>query len=63
MKVNVANFIYQDLLKRFPLENGQVVDKEVIDVLVNKWANKEYLTPDSSLKLHHKQKITPPNLM
>lgn len=60
MRVNVANFIYQDLQKRFPLNCEKEVDDELIDVLVNKWASKEYLTPDPSIKLHHKQKVFPP---
>ena len=63
MKVNVANYVYADLLKRFPLSGEQAVDSDLIDVLVQKWANKEYLSPDSTLKLYHKQKIFPPHLM
>lgn len=63
MKVNVAHYVYADLLKRFPLESEQAVDPEVIDFLVQKWANKEYLSPDSTLKLHHKQSVFPPHLM
>ena len=63
MKVNVANYIYQDLIKRFPLRNEGTVDKDLIDMLVNKWANKEYLNVDSALKLKHKQQIFPPHLM
>jgi len=63
MKVNVANYIYADLLKRFGLQNDKMVDQEVIDVLLGKWANKEYLSPDSNLKLHHEQHIRPPHLM
>ena len=63
MKVNVANYIYADLLKRFPLQGDKIVDDDVIDMLVSKWENREYLTPDSSLKLYHKQTIRPPHLM
>lgn len=63
MKVNVANYVYADLLKRFPLSGEQAVDSDVIDVLVQKWANKEYLSPDSTLKIRRKQNIFPPHLM
>ena len=63
MKVNVANYVYADLLKRFPLQNDQIVDSEVIDILLHKWANKEYLCPDSNLKLHRKQTVRPPHLI
>lgn len=63
MKVNVANYVYADLLKRFPLEGEQAVDSDVIDFLVRKWANNEYLSPDSTLKIHHKPNIMPPQLM
>ncbi len=63
MKVNVANYIYADLLKRFPLQNEKAVDSDIIDVLIQKWSNKEYLSPDSSLKFHHTQNIKPPHLM
>ena len=63
MKVNVANYIYQDLAKRFLLREDGTVDKELIDMLVNKWSNKEYINVDSSLKLHHYQNIFPPHLM
>jgi len=63
MKVNVANYVYADLLKRFPIQNDKSVDSDLIDVLIQKWANKEYLTPDSSLKIHRKQVIRPPHLM
>jgi hypothetical protein len=63
MKVNVANYVYADLLKRFPLSSEQAVDSDLIDVLIQKWANKEYLSPDSTLKIHRKQNIFPPHLM
>lgn len=63
MKVNVANYIYVDLLKKFPLHEESDVDSDVIDLLINKWENKEYLSPDSNLKLHHKHQIKPPHLM
>lgn len=63
MKVNIANYIYSDLLKRFPLQDEGIVDSDIIDVLIKKWANKEYIVPDSSLKLHHKQGIKPPHFM
>ena len=61
--VNVANYIYQDLIKRFPSREEGIVDKELIDVLIKKWANKEYFHVDSNLKLHHKESIFPPHLM
>lgn len=63
MKVNVANYVYADLLKRFPLQNDQIVDSDVIDVLVHKWANKEYLSPDSTLKIRRRRNVFPPHLM
>ncbi len=63
MRVNIANYIYTDLLKRFSAQNDKIIDSDVIDILVSKWANREYLAPDSSLKLHHKQSIKPPHLM
>ncbi|MBR2299725.1 MAG: hypothetical protein IJ870_04035 [Alphaproteobacteria bacterium] len=63
MKVNVANYIYADLIQRFGLQNEKNVDPEIIDVLLGKWSNKEYLSPDSSLKLHHISHIRPPHLM
>jgi len=63
MKVNVANYIYADLLKRFPIQNDKIVDYDIIDVLVKKWENKEYLSPDSNLKFHHSTPIKPPHLM
>ncbi len=63
MKINVANYVYQDLLKRFALREENIVDQELIDILVNKWSNKEYLNVDSNLKLRHHQKIVPPHFM
>ncbi len=63
MKVNVANYIYADLIQRFGLQNEKKVDPEVIDILLGKWENKEYLSPDSNLKLHHIPHIRPPHLM
>jgi len=63
MKVNVANYVYADLLKRFPLQSDQIVDSDVIDVLLHKWANKEYLSPDSTLKIRRKRNVFPPHLM
>ena len=63
MKVNVANYVYADLLKRFPLQSDQIVDSDVIDVLLHKWANKEYLSPDSMLKIRRKRNVFPPHLM
>ncbi len=63
MKVNIANFIYSDLRKRFAVQNDNIVDSDLIDVLISKWSNKEYFIPDSGLKLHHKQQIKPPRFM
>ena len=63
MKVNIANYVYHDLLNRFATQNDETVDSDLIDVLISKWSNKEYFLPDSSLKLRHKQKIKPPHLM
>ncbi|MBR1915177.1 MAG: hypothetical protein IJ830_01875 [Alphaproteobacteria bacterium] len=63
MKVNIANYVYHDLLNRFATQNDETVDSDLIDVLITKWDNKEYFLPDSSLKLRHIQKIRPPHLM
>ena len=63
MKANVANYIYADLVKKFPSQNDKIVDSEVIDFLIGSWANGEYFSFDSKLKLRHKQKIKPPHLI
>ncbi len=53
MKVNVANYIIQDLSKRFPMHNESIVDNDIIDVLVDRWSNRRYVAPNASVKLHH----------
>ena len=63
MKANIANCVYSDLVKRFPMRTDKIVDGDVLDVLLKKWSSGEYIIPDSSLKLHHKQKIKPINFV
>ena len=63
MKANVANYIYADLVKKFPSQKDQIVDTEVIDFLIGSWANGEYFSFDSKPKLHHNQRIKPPHLI
>lgn len=53
MKVNVAQYFMNDLAKRFPLQNENVVDQEIIDVLVDRWSKRKYVAPNSAVKLHH----------
>lgn len=53
IKVNVANYIIHDLQKRFPLQNENIVDTDIIDVLVDRWSQHRYVAPNSTVKLHH----------
>lgn len=55
LKVNVANYIIHDLSKRFPLQNENIVDQDIIEVLVDRWSNHQYVAPNSSVKLNHQQ--------
>lgn len=52
MKVNVANYIITDLSKRFPLQNDSGFEDDIIDVLISKWSNKEYIMPNRQIKLY-----------
>ena len=52
-KVDVANYMIQDLSRKFPLQEEGIVDEEIIDILVDSWSKKRYITPNSSLKFHH----------
>lgn len=45
LKVNVANYIINDLSKRFPMQSETVVDKDIIDVVINEWSNRRYVVP------------------
>ena len=63
MKVNIANYVYHDLSKHFSPQNDKIVDSDLMDMLITKWSNDEFLACDSNLKLKHKQKIQPPQLM
>lgn len=53
IKVNVANYIINDLSKRFPMQNETVVDSEIIDVVLKNWSNKRYVAPNASVKPRH----------
>lgn len=53
IKVNVANYIINDLSKRFPMQNEGVVDTEIIDVLIDRWSNRHYITPNNAVKRNH----------
>ena len=53
IKVNVANYIIHDLQKRFPMQNENIVDTDIIDVLVDRWSHHQYVAPNSTVKLNH----------
>ena len=53
IKVNVANYIIHDLQKRFPMQNENIVDTDIIDALIDRWSHHQYVAPNSSVKLNH----------
>lgn len=53
IKVNVANYIINDLSKRFPMQNETIIDSEIIDVVVNRWSNRRYVAPNTTIHQHH----------
>jgi hypothetical protein len=64
MKVNVAQYVMNDLTNRFPMQNEDVVDREVIDFLVEGWSKRKYVTPNAAaLQNHRPLRIRQPYLM
>lgn len=53
IKVNVANYIIHDLQKRFPMQNENIVDTDIIDALIDRWSHHQYVAPNSTVKLNH----------
>lgn len=54
MKVNVAQYVMNDLANRFPMNNEKIADGEIIDVLIDQWSKRKYVAPSSSVKLNHR---------
>lgn len=57
MKVNIANYLIEDLSNRFPIANTSVIDNEIIDVMVDRWHNNRYHT--LSFNVSEGEKNTP----
>ena len=53
VKVNVAQYIIQDLSKRFPIGDESIPEEEIIDSLVDRWAKQKYITPTHSIEFNH----------
>lgn len=53
VKVNVAQYIIQDLSKRFPIGDENISEEEIIDSLVDRWAKQKYVSPTHSVKFNH----------
>lgn len=45
MKVNIANYLIEDLSNRFPITNTGVIDNDIIDVMVDGWHNNRFHSP------------------
>ena len=57
MKVNVANYLIGDLTNRFPIKNSGAIDNDIIDVMVDNWSQKQYLTSNINLTFsNHKDR-------
>lgn len=50
VKVNVAQYVIQDLLNRFPLNSETIADEDIIDVLIDRWSKNKYVTPNPSIR-------------
>ncbi len=50
VKVNVAQYVIQDLLNRFPLNGETIADEDIIDVLIDRWSKNKYVTPNPSIR-------------
>ena len=53
VKVNVAQYVIHDLLNRFPLNNENMIDEDIIEALVDRWSRNKYITPNPSIKANH----------
>ena len=53
VKVNVAQYVIHDLLNRFPLNNENVSDNDIIEALVDRWAKNKYVTPNPTIRAKH----------
>lgn len=54
MKVNIANYLIEDLSNRFPISNTGIIDNDIIDVMVNGWFNNRYHTPSFNIAADEK---------
>ena len=45
MKVNIANYLIEDLSNRFPITNTGAIDNDIIEVMVDNWFNNRYHVP------------------
>ena len=55
IKINVANYIIHDLSQRFPLQSELVPGVDILEVIINRWSNNQYITPSAYVKLNHPQ--------
>ncbi len=55
IKINVANYIIHDLSQRFPMQSELVPDDDILEVIINRWSNNQYITPSAYVKLNHPQ--------
>ena len=53
VKVNVAQYVIHDLLNRFPLNNENVADNDIIEALIDRWAKNKYVTPNPTIRVKH----------
>lgn len=43
-KITIANYLINDLSKRFPFEQSGIIDHDVIDIMIQNWDNHCYPT-------------------
>ena len=52
MKANVANYLIQDLTSRYPIKNDEVIDSDLIEVVIDDWANNKFFTNGYNVKFN-----------
>lgn len=52
MKANVANYLIQDLTSRYPIKNDDVIDSDLIEVVIDDWANNKFFTNGYNVKFN-----------
>lgn len=63
MKANVANYLIQDLTSRYPINNEDVFDSDLIEVVIDDWANNKFFTNGHNVKFNREYKSAPHYIM